>query len=109
MDATVKSVPLRHTSHLVHLISDHNSRQYGKINHIVNNGQYSSQRSPLRYLTRDTAGFTFDKMIHTMPDETFDVIMKIHVRAPFRLIRAAAPYFRVKVRSSLLGPVVIVV
>ena len=30
----------------MHLISDRNSRQYGKINHIVNNGQYSSQRSP---------------------------------------------------------------
>jgi len=53
--------------------------KYGKINHIVNN-----------------AGFTYDKMLHTMPDESFDVIMKIHVRAPFRLIRAAAPYFRVK-------------
>ncbi|KLO05618.1 short-chain dehydrogenase/reductase SDR [Schizopora paradoxa] len=52
---------------------------YGKINHIVNN-----------------AGFTYDKMLHTMPDDSFDVIMKIHVRAPFRLIRAAAPYFRVK-------------
>ncbi|KAG1908836.1 uncharacterized protein F5891DRAFT_1180400 [Suillus fuscotomentosus] len=50
--------------------------QYGKINHIL--------------------AFTYDKMIHTMPDETYDVIMKIHVRAPFRLIRAAAPYFRVK-------------
>ncbi|OAX36331.1 hypothetical protein K503DRAFT_311993 [Rhizopogon vinicolor AM-OR11-026] len=34
-------------------------------------------------------------MIHTMPDDTFD-IMKIHVRAPFRLVRVAAPYFRVK-------------
>lgn len=32
-----------------------------------------------------------------MPDDAFDVIMKIHVRAPFRLIRAAAPYMRVKV------------
>ena len=32
-----------------------------------------------------------------MPDDTFDIIMKIHVRAPFRLIRQAAPYFRVKV------------
>ncbi|KAI5122706.1 hypothetical protein M0805_009759 [Coniferiporia weirii] len=53
--------------------------KYGKLNHIVNN-----------------AGFTYDKMLHTMPDESFDVIMKIHVRAPFRLIRAAAPYFRVK-------------
>ncbi|OAX33990.1 NAD(P)-binding protein [Rhizopogon vinicolor AM-OR11-026] len=61
------------------IIVDATVKQYGKINHIVNN-----------------AGFTFDKMIHTMPDDTFDIIMKIHVRAPFRLIRAAAPYFRVK-------------
>lgn len=44
------------------------------------------------------AGFTYDKMLHTMPDDAYDVIMKIHVRAPFRLVRAAAPYFRVKVR-----------
>ena len=43
------------------------------------------------------AGFTYDKMLHTMPDDAYDVIMKIHVRAPFRLIREAAPYFRVKV------------
>ncbi|KAK7008009.1 hypothetical protein R3P38DRAFT_3026970 [Favolaschia claudopus] len=54
-------------------------QKYGKINHIVNN-----------------AGFTFDKMLHTTPDDTFDIIIKIHVRAPFRLIREAAPYFRVK-------------
>ncbi|KAL5518412.1 hypothetical protein ACEPAH_94 [Sanghuangporus vaninii] len=53
--------------------------KYGKLNHIVNN-----------------AGFTYDKMLHTMPDDAFDVIMKIHVRAPFRLVRAAAPLFRVK-------------
>jgi 3-oxoacyl-[acyl-carrier protein] reductase len=52
--------------------------KYGKINHIMNN-----------------AGFTFDKMLHTTPDETFDVILKVHVRAPFRLIREAAPYFRI--------------
>ena len=36
-------------------------------------------------------------MLHTMPDESWDVIMKVHVRAPFRLVRAAAPYFRIKV------------
>jgi len=53
--------------------------KYGKLNHIINN-----------------AGFTYDKMLHTMPDDAFDVIMKIHVRAPFRLIRAAAPYMRIK-------------
>lgn len=44
-----------------------------------------------------TAGFTYDKMLHTMSDDSFDVIMKVHVRAPFRLIRAAAPYLRLKV------------
>ncbi|KAG1723272.1 hypothetical protein EDB19DRAFT_1834657 [Suillus lakei] len=64
-------------------IVDATVKQYGKINHIVNN-----------------AGFTHDKMIHTMPDETYDIIMKIHVRAPFRLIRAAAPYFRVSSQSN---------
>ena len=47
----------------------------------------------------NNAGFTFDKMLHTCPDDTFDIIMKIHVRAPFRLIRQAAPYFRLKVCS----------
>ncbi len=31
-----------------------------------------------------------------MNDETFDIIIKVHVRAPFRLIRAAAPYLRIK-------------
>lgn len=41
-------------------------------------------------------------MIHTTPDDTFDIIMKIHVRAPFRLIRQAAPYFRLKVSSLFL-------
>ncbi|THH31577.1 hypothetical protein EUX98_g2609 [Antrodiella citrinella] len=55
-------------------------KKYGKLNHIVNN-----------------AGFTFDRMFHTTPDDAFDIIMKVHVRAPFRLIRAAAPYMRIKV------------
>jgi len=45
---------------------------------------------------RGIAGFTFDKMLHTMSDEVYDIITKVHVRAPFRLVRAAAPYFRVK-------------
>jgi len=53
--------------------------KYGKINHIVNN-----------------AGFTYDRMAHTLPDDAWDIIQKVHVRAPFRLIRAAAPHFRIK-------------
>ncbi|KAJ7744191.1 hypothetical protein B0H16DRAFT_1560442 [Mycena metata] len=60
-------------------IVDATVQKYGKINHIINN-----------------AGFTFDKMLHTTPDDTFDIIIKIHIRAPFRLIRQAAPYFRLK-------------
>ncbi|KAG6888309.1 hypothetical protein C0992_008875 [Termitomyces sp. T32_za158] len=60
-------------------VVDATVKAYGKINHIINN-----------------AGFTYDKMLHTTPDDVFDVIMKIHVRAPFRLIREAAPYFRIK-------------
>jgi len=43
-----------------------------------------------------TAGFTYDRMLHTMPDDAWDIIMKVHVRAPFRLIRAAAPFMRIK-------------
>jgi len=31
-----------------------------------------------------------------MPDQTWDIIMKVHVRAPFRLVRAAAPLMRIK-------------
>ncbi|KAJ3105990.1 hypothetical protein HDU97_007174 [Phlyctochytrium planicorne] len=52
---------------------------FGKINHIVNN-----------------AGFTFDGMLHKMSDKQWDIMQSVHVTAPFRLIRAAAPYFRVK-------------
>jgi 3-oxoacyl-[acyl-carrier protein] reductase len=77
VDATVQCVS--HTR-LFEPTSFYLYRKWGKINHIVNN-----------------AGFTFDKMLHTTPDDTFDIILKIHVRAPFRLIRQAAPYFRLKV------------
>ena len=50
----------------------------------------------------NNAGFAFDKALHAMPDDTFDIIMKIHLRAPFRLIRQAAPYFRLKVYYNTL-------
>lgn len=35
-------------------------------------------------------------MLHTMGDDAFDIILKVHVRAPFRLVRAAAPFLRIK-------------
>jgi len=51
----------------------------GKIHIIVNN-----------------AGYTWDGVIHKMSDKQWDNIIAIHNTAPFRLVRQAAPYFRVK-------------
>ncbi|KAI9686989.1 MAG: hypothetical protein M1822_002742 [Bathelium mastoideum] len=51
----------------------------GKIHIIVNN-----------------AGFTWDGVIHKMTDKQWDTIIALHGTAPFKLVRAAAPYFRVK-------------
>ena len=39
----------------------------------------------------NNAGFTYDHMLHTTPDDAWDIIQRVHVRAPFRLIRASAP------------------
>ncbi|RMY66648.1 hypothetical protein D0863_08289 [Hortaea werneckii] len=54
----------------------------GKIHIIVNN-----------------AGFTWDGVIHKVrptTDKQWDTILALHCTAPFKLVRAAAPYFRVK-------------
>lgn len=58
-------------------------RKYGKLNRIVNN-----------------AGFTYDQMLHTAPDNAWDVVVELRVRVPFHLVRAAAPYMRIKVSSA---------
>ncbi|GAA5864837.1 hypothetical protein JCM1840_004921 [Sporobolomyces johnsonii] len=54
-------------------------KAFGGINHIVNN-----------------AGFTFDKMLHTMTDEGYELMLTVHNVAPFKIIREAAPYMRSK-------------
>ncbi|KAJ5494044.1 hypothetical protein N7463_010131 [Penicillium fimorum] len=51
----------------------------GKIHIIVNN-----------------AGFTWDGVIHKMTDKQWETMLAVHNTAPFQLVRAAAPYFRVK-------------
>ncbi|KAJ5808236.1 hypothetical protein N7474_009505 [Penicillium riverlandense] len=51
----------------------------GKIHIIVNN-----------------AGFTWDAVVHKMTDRQWETMLAVHNTAPFRLVRAAAPYFRVK-------------
>ncbi|RMG84031.1 MAG: SDR family oxidoreductase [Chloroflexi bacterium] len=50
---------------------------YGSIDILVNN-----------------AGYTWDGMAHKMSDEQWEAILAIHLTAPFRLIRACAPYMR---------------
>ncbi|KIW10364.1 hypothetical protein PV08_11326 [Exophiala spinifera] len=51
----------------------------GKIHFIVNN-----------------AGYTWDGVIHKMGDKQWETMIAVHNTAPFRLVREAAPYFRVK-------------
>ena len=42
----------------------------------------------------NNAGYTWDKMVHNMTDEIWDAMLDLHLKAPFRIIRAAAPFFR---------------
>ncbi|MCU0594427.1 MAG: SDR family oxidoreductase [Desulfobacterota bacterium] len=42
----------------------------------------------------NNAGFIWDAVVHTMTDEQWTAMLDVHVTAPFRIIRAAAPYFR---------------
>ena len=51
--------------------------EFGRIDIIVNN-----------------AGYTLDAPIHKMSDDWFQRMLDIHVIAPFRIIRAAAPHLR---------------
>ncbi len=50
---------------------------YGKLTILVNN-----------------AGYTWDGMLHKMSDKQFNAMLEVHNTAPFRMIRAAAPYMR---------------
>ena len=51
--------------------------KYGVLNVLINN-----------------AGYTWDGMIHKMTDKQWDAMLEVHATAPFRIIRAAAPYMR---------------
>ncbi|MET8779131.1 SDR family oxidoreductase [Nocardia sp. NPDC004654] len=42
----------------------------------------------------NSAGYFWDAPLHHMTDEQFQAMIDIHLLAPFRLCRAAAPYFR---------------
>ncbi|MHA6260453.1 SDR family NAD(P)-dependent oxidoreductase [Sporosarcina sp. CAU 1771] len=57
---------------------------YGKLNILVN-----------------SAGYTWDNVIHKMSDDQFQKMLDIHLIAPFRLIREAAPYFRDAAKAEM--------
>jgi 3-oxoacyl-[acyl-carrier protein] reductase len=57
---------------------------YGKINILVNN-----------------AGYTWDGMLHKMNDKQWQAILDVHATAPFRMIRAVAPYMRDPAKEEL--------
>ncbi|MFZ2101308.1 MAG: SDR family oxidoreductase [Oricola sp.] len=43
----------------------------------------------------NNAGYVWDAMIHKMTDEQFDAMIDVHLKAPFRILRAAAEPIRV--------------
>jgi len=42
----------------------------------------------------NNAGYTWDNVIQKMTDEQWDAILDVHLRAPFRILRAAADFIR---------------
>jgi 3-oxoacyl-[acyl-carrier protein] reductase len=48
----------------------------------------------------NNAGFTWDNVIQKMKDEQWQVIMDVHLTAPFRILRAAADYIRAAAKAE---------
>ncbi|MFG2524959.1 SDR family NAD(P)-dependent oxidoreductase [Streptomyces sp. NPDC048527] len=42
----------------------------------------------------NNAGYTWDNVIQKLTDEQWDAILDVHLKAPFRILRAAQPYIR---------------
>ena len=48
----------------------------------------------------NNAGYTWDTVIQKMTDEQWDAILDVHLKAPFRILRAAQPVIAAAVRSE---------
>ncbi|KDD73183.1 short chain dehydrogenase [Helicosporidium sp. ATCC 50920] len=59
-------------------------KEYGGLHILVNN-----------------AGFTWDGVIHTMPEAQWQTMLQVHLTAPFRLIQAAATAMRGAAKEEL--------
>ena len=49
----------------------------------------------------NNAGFLWDGMLHNMTDKQYEEIINCHLTAPFRLVRAAAPYIRAAAKAEV--------
>ncbi len=49
----------------------------------------------------NNAGYTWDGVVHKMTDEQWEAMWKVHCTAPFRIVRAAAPYIRGAAKRDL--------
>ncbi|MCL4298627.1 MAG: SDR family oxidoreductase [Anaerolineae bacterium] len=49
----------------------------------------------------NNAGFTWDSMLHTMTDKQWEVILGVHLTAPFRMARAAASVMREQAKAEI--------
>jgi 3-oxoacyl-[acyl-carrier protein] reductase len=48
----------------------------------------------------NNAGFTWDNVIQKMTDEQWDAILDVHLKAPFRILRAAQPVIAAAVKEA---------
>lgn len=48
----------------------------------------------------NNAGYTWDSVIQNMTDEQWDAMQDVHVKAPFRILRAAQPIIRSQARAD---------
>ena len=48
----------------------------------------------------NNAGYTWDTVIQKMTDEQWDAILDVHLRAPFRILRAAQPYLSAAAKAE---------
>lgn len=49
----------------------------------------------------NNAGYTWDGVIHKMGDDQFDAMLDVHLKAPFRIVRAAAPFLRESAKADI--------
>ncbi len=48
----------------------------------------------------NNAGYTDDAVIHKMRDDQFDAMIEVHVKAPFRILRAASHHIRERAKAE---------